>query len=140
VDQDVEGIVDNARFCGAKVLEKIEVRPSIGTNGHQLSVDDRVIREGLQCGRDKAKPLVQDVLAPRIESCSASTPDGRQPIAVQLDFLGPFRSLGQSGVDLDINECFEQGRGRVYGAIEANKDRNRHLCSSKQEHPPYPKP
>jgi hypothetical protein len=78
-------------------LEKIEVSPSIGTNGHQLSVDDRVIREVLQCGRDEAKPLVQDVLAPRIESCSASTPDGRQPIVVQLDFVGPFRSLGQSG-------------------------------------------
>jgi hypothetical protein len=96
VDQDVEGVINNARLCGAKALEKIEVRPSIGTQGHQLSVDDRVIREILQGGRNVVKPLVQDVSPPRVEG-SASTPDDLQPIAVQLDFVGPFRSLGQSG-------------------------------------------
>ena len=87
MDQDVEGVINNARLCGAKVLQKIEVRPTLGTKGYQLSVDDRVIREMLQCGRDVVEPLVQNVLPPGLECRSTSTPHGLQPIAVQLDFL-----------------------------------------------------
>jgi hypothetical protein len=41
VNQDVECVIDNPRFCGAEVLQKIEVWPAIGTQGYQLSVDHR---------------------------------------------------------------------------------------------------
>jgi hypothetical protein len=43
--QDVEGVVDNARFCGANVLQPIKIRPAVGAEGYQLSIDDRLIRK-----------------------------------------------------------------------------------------------
>jgi hypothetical protein len=95
VDKDIEGVVDNARFGGPKILQKIEVRPTIRAKRHQLSVDDCVIWEITQCGRDVWEPLVQDVLPPGVEGRSTSTPHGFQSIAVQLDFVGPLRSLSK---------------------------------------------
>jgi hypothetical protein len=53
VDQDIEGIVDNARFCGSKILQKIEVRSTIRAKGYQFAVDDCVIWEITQCDRDR---------------------------------------------------------------------------------------
>ncbi len=45
MNQDVEGVVDNARLRGAKVLQQMKVRPAIGTEGHQLSINHGVIRK-----------------------------------------------------------------------------------------------
>jgi hypothetical protein len=45
MDQYVESVIKNARFCRAEVLQKIKIRPTIQAKGYQLSVDDRVIRE-----------------------------------------------------------------------------------------------
>jgi hypothetical protein len=41
MNQDVEGLVDNARLCGAKVLQQIKVGPSVGpraTNSPSITV------------------------------------------------------------------------------------------------------
>ena len=56
VNQDVEGVINNARFCGAKILQKIEVGPAVGAKGYQFSVDDCVIREIFQGLRDVVEP------------------------------------------------------------------------------------
>ena len=57
------------------------IRPAIGAQGYQLSVDDRVIREMVERCRDVRKLLVEHVLAPRVEESSselfASPPDSR---------------------------------------------------------------
>ena len=42
MDQDVKGIVENARLGGAEVLQKIEIRPTVGAKRYQLSVDHRI--------------------------------------------------------------------------------------------------
>jgi hypothetical protein len=38
VDQDVKGVVENARLCGAEVLQQIEVWSAVWTERYQLSI------------------------------------------------------------------------------------------------------
>jgi hypothetical protein len=97
-------------------LEKIKVRPSVRAKGHLLSIDDRVMREILQGGRDVLEPLVQDVLPSGIEGRSTSTPHDLQPIAVQLDFFcGSLETGRQSMVSMKpTGSC---GRELFFGMI-----------------------
>jgi hypothetical protein len=57
--------------------------------------------------RDVVELLVQNVLPPGIEGRSTSAPHGLQPIAVELDFVGPFRSLGQPGYGEAVHDLDE---------------------------------
>ena len=97
VDQDVEGVVENARFRGAKVLEEIEIRPAIWTKRYQLSVDHRTVRKIFQCRRYVMKLLVKDILPAGVEGCFAGTPHHLKPVSVQLDFIGPSGALWEFG-------------------------------------------
>ena len=72
--QDVEGVVDDARLRGAKVLQEMEVRPAVGAEGYQFSVDHRVVGKMLQGRRDVREPLVEHILPARIERRGAAGP------------------------------------------------------------------
>jgi hypothetical protein len=43
---------------GAKVLQQMKVRPAIGAEGYQLSIDDRVIGKILQAARYVRLPTI----------------------------------------------------------------------------------
>jgi hypothetical protein len=75
VDQDVE-----------RVVEKRE-----------LSIDHRIVRQIVQGCRDVRELLVQHILPARVEGCFAYASHDLKPVSIQLDFVGPFRSIGQSG-------------------------------------------
>ena len=63
MNQDGEGVVENARFCGAKVLQQIKIRQSVGTEGYQLSIDHRFNRKVLQGRRNGWESLVEHILS-----------------------------------------------------------------------------
>jgi hypothetical protein len=45
MNQDVKSKVDNARLCGAKVLQQMKIRPAVGAESYHLPVDDRLTRK-----------------------------------------------------------------------------------------------
>ncbi|HET6217165.1 MAG TPA: hypothetical protein VFE27_09140 [Acidobacteriaceae bacterium] len=87
MNRDVESIVDNARLCGAKVLQHIKTRPSVGAEGYQLSIDNRLIREILQGRRNVREPLVEHILSARIKRSHTALSHYLKPIAVEFYFL-----------------------------------------------------
>ena len=93
VDQDVKSVVVNARLCGAKVLQQIEIRPPVWTESYHFSVEHSVVRKVLQCRCNVGELLVEHVLAAGIERRFAATPHDLKAISVQFDFVSPLRPL-----------------------------------------------
>jgi hypothetical protein len=87
MNQDVEGVVDNARLRGAIVLQQMKFRPAVGAEGYQLPIDDRLIRKILQGRRNVRKPLVEHILPARIKRSHAAVSYYLKSIAIEFDFL-----------------------------------------------------
>lgn len=54
--------------------------------------------------------LVQHILPTRVERYFATVPHNLQPVAIEFDFIGPFRSLGQPG-DRQAIHGFDEADG-----------------------------
>jgi hypothetical protein len=83
--------------------------PTIGTQGHKLAINDRVIRDILPCCRDARKSLGEHVLPAGVECSFAATTHNFQPIAVQLYLIGPFRAVWQPGDRKAVHRLDESG-------------------------------
>jgi hypothetical protein len=93
MDEDIEGVIVDMRFCRAEVLEQIEVGVAIRVQRYKFTVDHGACRKVVEGFGDVVEFLVEDVLPARIQRGFTDTAHDLQAIAIELDLIGPFRTL-----------------------------------------------
>jgi hypothetical protein len=65
----------------------MKVRPAVGAEGYQLTIDDCLIGKVLQGRRNVREPLVEHILPARLKRSDTALSHYLKPIAIEFDFL-----------------------------------------------------
>ena len=90
-----------------KFCSRLKVRPAVGAEGDQLSVDHRLLRKILEGRRNVREPLVEHILPAGIKRSHPARSHYLKSIAIEFDFISPFRSIGQFGDSKTIHRLDE---------------------------------
>jgi len=96
-DEQVKQEIVNLFRCAAKVLQKVEIRPSRFDQCDDLAVNESVVRQIAEGFVYQRKLPGEGLLTPRKQKQIAARIHGLCSIAVPFDFPNPLGAFGQVG-------------------------------------------